>query len=222
MGFDATQLINTFGYLGLVAIIFAESGLFFGLFLPLPGDTLLLSAGLLAARGKLDLWVLLVILPLAAIAGDTVGYWFGKKTGHWLFNRECSRFFQRKHLLAARAFYARHGGKTIVVARFVPLIRTFAPIVAGAADMHYPHFLFFNAAGGILWAAGMTAAGYFLGQSVPDLDRYFLIGVLAVSVISALAAVAHLGKELGPQLRDVLTGRLAVSQCSPDADVVPD
>ncbi len=222
MQFDSTQLINTFGYLGLVAIVFAESGLFFGLFLPLPGDTLLLSAGLLAARGKLDLWVLLMILPLAAVAGDTVGYWFGRKTGHWLFRRECSRFFRRKHLEAARAFYARHGGKTIFVARFVPVIRTFAPIVAGAADMHYGHFVFFNVAGGVVWAMGMTAAGYFLGQSVPNLDQYILIGVLAVFVISALAAAVHLGRTLGPQLRDLLSGKLPLSQCSPDPDAASD
>ena len=129
------QLIISVGYIGVFAIIFAESGLFFGFFLP--GDSLLLTAGLLASRGLLDIWVLLLILPVAAIIGDNVGYWFGKKTGPRIFNRENSRLFKRKNLLAAKAFYEKHGGKTIVIARFMPFIRTFAPIVAGAVEMEY-------------------------------------------------------------------------------------
>ena len=134
---DLVKLIESVGYVGIFAIIFAESGLFFGFFLP--GDSLLLTAGLLASRGLMNIWILIIIVPIAAILGDNVGYWFGKKTGPRIFNRENSRFFKRKNLLAARAFYEKHGGKTIILARFMPFIRTFAPIVAGAVEMDYRH-----------------------------------------------------------------------------------
>jgi membrane-associated protein len=220
MHLDITQLIETVGYAGLVAIVFAESGLFFGFFLP--GDSLLLTAGLLAARGKLDIGVLLVVLPLAAILGDSVGYWFGKKTGPRIFSRDDSLLFRKKNLLAARAFYDRHGGKTIVLARFMPFIRTFAPIVAGATEMHYPRFLLFNVAGALLWGAGVTAAGYYLGQSIPDLDRYFLFVVAVVMVVSALPAMIHVAKEYGPQLRRSLARRLRAGRSRPDAGMMPD
>ena len=193
MGIDLVRLIQTVGYIGVVAIIFAESGLFFGFFLP--GDSLLLTAGLLAAHGDLHLWVLLVTLPLAAILGDNVGYWFGRKAGPAIFKRDNSLLFRRKNLLAAKAFYERHGGKTIVLARFMPFIRTFAPIVAGAAEMHYPRFFTFNVLGGLLWSVGVTLAGYFLGNSIPDIDRYFLIVVALVILISALPALVHMWKE---------------------------
>jgi membrane-associated protein len=142
MHFDLPQIIETVGYIGLFAIVFAESGLFFGFFLP--GDSLLLTAGLLASQGKLDIAILLIALPIAAILGDSVGYWFGKKTGPRIFRREDSLLFRRKNLLAAKTFYERHGGKTIVLARFMPFIRTFAPIVAGAVEMRCSRFLFFN------------------------------------------------------------------------------
>ena len=145
MHFDLVQIIQTVGYIGLFAIVFAESGLFFGFFLP--GDSLLLTAGLLASQGKLDIGVLLVILPVAAILGDNVGYWFGKKTGSRIFSRDESLLFRRKNLLAAQAFYERHGGKTIVLARFMPFIRTFAPIVAGAVEMPFRRFFTFNVVG---------------------------------------------------------------------------
>lgn len=195
MGFDLIRLIQTGGYIGLFAIVFAESGLFFGFFLP--GDSLLLTAGLLAAQGSLHLELLLPLLPVAAILGDNVGYWFGKKTGPAIFRRENSLLFRRKNLLAAKAFYERHGGKTIVLARFMPFIRTFAPIVAGAAEMHYPRFVFFNIFGGLLWAAGVTLVGYFLGNSIPadKLEKYFLAIVLVVIFISALPAMIHVWKE---------------------------
>src|SRR5574341_64996 len=156
------ELIINIGYIGVFVIIFAESGLFFGFFLP--GDSLLLTAGLLASRCLLNIWVLIIIIPIAAILGDNVGYWFGKKTGPRIFNRENSRLFRRKNLLAAKAFYDKHGGKTIVAARFMPFIRTFAPIVAGAVEMEYKRFLLFNLLGGLLWAIGVTLIGYFLGN----------------------------------------------------------
>jgi membrane-associated protein len=206
MHFDLAQIIETVGYIGLFAIVFAESGLFFGFFLP--GDSLLLTAGLLASQGKLDMAILAIILPIAAILGDSVGYWFGKKTGPHIFNRDESLLFRRKNLLAAKAFYDRHGGKTIVMARFMPFIRTFAPIVAGAVEMSYARFLLFNVFGGMLWGVGVTAAGYFLGQSVPDIDRYFLAIVAAVIVVSALPTMIHLAREYGPQLRRRLLVRM--------------
>jgi membrane-associated protein len=195
MGFNLVELIRTVGYVGIIGIIFAESGLFFGFFLP--GDSLLLTAGLLASRGELSLLVLLLTLPPAAVLGDNVGYWFGKKAGPPIFSRDNSLLFRRKNLLAARAFYEKHGGKTIILARFVPFIRTFAPIVAGAAEMQYSRFFFFNLIGGLLWAVGVTLAGYFLGQFFPPevLDRYFLLIILAVIFLSALPTLIHLWKE---------------------------
>jgi membrane-associated protein len=214
MHFDLAQIIETVGYIGLFAIVFAESGLFFGFFLP--GDSLLLTAGLLASQGKLDLALLAIILPIAAILGDSVGYWFGKKTGPRIFSREDSLLFRRKNLLAAKAFYDRHGGKTIVLARFMPFIRTFAPIVAGAVEMNYGRFLLFNVAGGLLWGVGLTAAGYYLGQSVPDIDRSFLAVVAAVIVLSALPTMIHLAKEYGPLLRQRLIGRFGKSAVGPE------
>ena len=200
------QIVQTFGYVGVLAIIFAESGLFFGFFLP--GDSLLLTAGLLAwridpATGQpfLNLWILLISLPIAAILGDNVGYWFGKKTGPRIFNRENSRFFKRKNLLAAKAFYDKHGGKTIVIARFMPFIRTFAPIVAGAVEMQYRRFVFFNFFGGLFWATGVTLVGYgigtFFGATVdPEtLDKYFLLLIIVVIFVSALPAIIHVWRD---------------------------
>ena len=196
MHFDLAELIERAGYVGLFAIVFAESGLFFGFFLP--GDSLLLTAGLLASRGALDVRVLIPLLFVAAVAGDTVGYWFGAKTGPLIFKREESLFFKPQNLLKARAFYDRHGGKTITLARFMPFVRTFAPIVAGAARMHYGRFLFFNVLGGVVWAIGMTLLGYFLGQafgSVEGIDRYFTLLVLAFFFIPGIPTVIHLWRE---------------------------
>ena len=193
MGFDLVKLIETVGYLGLIGIIFAESGLFFGFFLP--GDSLLLTAGLLASHGELEIWTLLLTLPVAAVLGDNVGYWFGKKAGPPIFSRENSLLFRRKNLLAAKAFYEKHGGKTIVLARFMPFIRTFAPIVAGAVQMPYRRFFFFNILGGLLWAVGVTAAGYFLGETIPGIDRYFLLIIVVVIFISALPSLIHVWRE---------------------------
>jgi membrane-associated protein len=194
-GIDLIELIRTIGYIGIIAIIFAESGLFFGFFLP--GDSLLLTAGLLASRGELNLWILLLTLAPAAILGDNVGYWFGKKAGPPIFNRQNSLFFRRENLLAARAFYEKHGGKTITIARFMPFIRTFAPIVAGAVEMEYKRFMVFNLLGGLFWAVGVTLAGYFLGQSIPPevLDKYFLLILVAVVLISASPALIHAWRE---------------------------
>ena len=207
MHFDLAQIIQTVGYIGLFAIVFAESGLFFGFFLP--GDSLLLTAGPVGlARPVGECAVLVLILPVAAILGDGVGYWFGRRTGSRIFNRENSLLFRRKNLLAARAFYDRHGGKTIMLARFMPFIRTFAPIVAGAVEMPYRRFLFFNVTGGLVWGVGVTLAGYFLGQAIADIDRYFLAVVTVVILVSALPALAHLIREYGPTVRRLAAERL--------------
>jgi membrane-associated protein len=195
---DPRHLIAAFGpfaYLGLFAVIFAESGLFFGFFLP--GDSLLLTAGLVAYEGSLSILALVPLLFVAAVLGDNVGYWFGRKAGPPLFSRDESLLFKRKNLLAAKAFYERHGSITIVLARFMPFIRTFAPIVAGAVEMEYRRFMVFNLLGGFLWAAGVTLAGYFLGSLFPPdmLERYFLAIVVAVILISVLPTALHLWKE---------------------------
>lgn len=160
-------LLNWLGvyvYFGLFFIIFAETGLAIGFFLP--GDSLLVVAGLFAAAGKLNLWVMLVTLFIAAVVGDAVGYYSGKKMGKAIFSRPKSRLFNPKHLEKAHAFYEKYGGKTIIIARFVPIVRTFAPIVAGAAEMSYKKFLAYNIFGGLFWVTSMLFAGYFLGGLV--------------------------------------------------------
>jgi len=209
---DPRTLIGTFGYLGLFVIVFAESGLFFGFFLP--GDSLLLTAGLFAYKGELNLWILLPLLFVAAILGDNVGYWFGRKTGPPLFNREGSLLFRRKNLLAARAFYEKHGGKTIILARFMPFIRTFAPIVAGAVEMEYRRFMLFNLVGGLLWAIGVTMAGFGLGSLFPPevLDKYFLLIVIIVIILSVMPTAIHLWKENRQEISAWLKARFAKRQ----------
>jgi len=210
VSFDLIRLIETVGYLGLFAIVFAESGLFFGFFFP--GDSLLLTAGLLASRGTLDLFTLIPILFTAAVLGDTVGYWFGAKTGPRIFRRENSLLFRRKNLLAAQAFYERHGGKTITLARFMPFIRTFAPIVAGAVGMNYRRFLFFNLLGGVAWAIGVTLLGYYLGTAfgtIEGVERYFTLLVLAFFFIPGLPTVIHLWRDNRERVLAWVKGRLA-------------
>ncbi len=192
---DPRTLLETFGYIGLFIIVFAESGLFFGFFLP--GDSLLLTAGLFAAQGVFNIWLLLPIIFVAAVLGDNVGYWFGRKTGPALFNRDDSLLFKRKNLLAAKAFYDKRGGLTLVLARFMPFIRTFAPIVAGAVEMEYRRFMLFNLIGGLLWGIGVTLAGFLLGNMFdPEvLDRYFLIIVVVVVAVSVLPTALHIWKD---------------------------
>jgi membrane-associated protein len=196
MHLDLVQLIETVGYVGLFAIIFAESGLFFGFFLP--GDSLLLTAGLLASRGIMNEFILVPGLFIAAVLGDTVGYWFGAKTGPKIFNRPNSFLFKRENLLKAKAFYEKHGGKTVTLARFIPVVRTFVPIVAGAAEMHYGRFLFFNVFGALAWAVGVTLLGFGLGRafgSIEGVDKYFTLLVLAFFFIPGLPTLIHLWKE---------------------------
>ena len=195
MHWDIVELIRAVGYVGIFSIIFAESGLLFGVFLP--GDSLLFTAGFLASQGLLSLPVLILGCVVAAVSGDAVGYIFGKRVGRRLYARDDSRWFRRKHLLAAEAFYQRHGGKAIIIARFVPIVRTFAPIVAGAANMRYRRFALFNVVGGFLWGLGLPAAGYILGSAIPDVDRYLLPIVAAIVIASVLPNVLHLTREFG-------------------------
>ncbi len=189
------EFIRTVGYVGIFAIIFAESGLLIGFFLP--GDSLLFTAGFLASLNPpvFSLPVLLVGFFLAAVIGDSVGYAFGRRVGVKLFQRENSLLFDKKNILRAQAFYEKHGGKAIVLARFIPIVRTFAPIVAGIGTMHYPRFLAFNLAGGLLWAVGVTLAGYFLGSAIPDIDRYLLPIVILIVLLSVAPAALHLLRE---------------------------
>lgn len=188
--FDLIELIKTVGYLGMFFIVFAESGLFFGFFLP--GDSLLFTAGLLASQGLFNIWLLLLLLVVAAIAGDSAGFWTGRKLGGWLMKQKDTFFFQKHHLLKAQTFYEKHGGKTLILARFIPAIRTFAPIVAGMANMHYNTFLSYNVLGGFLWAIGMTLLGYFLGTVIPDVDKYLLPIIGVIVVVSVIPAVLHM------------------------------
>lgn len=183
------QLISALGLAGVVAIIFAESGLFFGFFLP--GDSLLFTAGLLASQGYLNIWWLAPAATLAAILGDSVGYWFGAKVGPKIFSKEDSLFFHKDHLLKTSEFYERHGKKTIILARFIPIVRTFAPILAGVGKMDYQTFLTYNIIGGLIWGAGLTLAGYFLGVWVPNIDQYLIPIILAIIVVSFIPVIKH-------------------------------
>ena len=178
------DLIRWGGYLVLVVIVFTETGLLVGFFLP--GDSLLITAGLVAAAGGLDIWLLNALLIVAAIVGDSVGYAIGYRTGPRIFRKEESRWFSRRHLIRTREFYERHGGKTIVLARFIPIIRTFAPVVAGVGRMEYRRFLFYNVFGGLGWVVSLTWAGYLLGQTIPNIDRHIHLVVGVVILLSVL------------------------------------
>ncbi len=186
-GVDMVEAIKTIGYVGLFGIVFAETGLFLGFFFP--GDSLLFVAGVLAAQGFFSLPILLIVLFVAAFTGNMVGYWFGAFVGPKIFSREDSLFFRKSHVLKAQAFYDRYGAKTIVLARFLPIVRTFAPIVAGVAKMHYGTFAFFNFIGALLWSVGLTTLAYYLGGLIEDIDRYLLPIVLFIIGASVLPGV---------------------------------
>lgn len=184
---DPIFLITTFGVLGIFAIIFAESGLFFGFFLP--GDSLLFTAGLLASQGYFDFWLLWAGCIFYAILGDSVGYAFGSRVGPALFRREDSRFFKKAYLHKTHAFYEKYGKKTIVLARFVPVVRTFAPILAGVGRMPYRTFFAYNCMGGLLWVTLLAGLGFALGEVVPDIEEYLLPIILLIIVASFLPAL---------------------------------
>ena len=181
---DPTHLINTFGLVGIMTILFAECGLLLGFFLP--GDSLLFTAGLLVAGGLIaPLWLLLLLLPVAAIAGNLVGWWIGRTAGPAVFERPDSRLFKAKHVERARTFFERNGARTIVLARFVPVVRTFATVMAGAARMDFRRFALYSVIGGIAWAAGVTLLGYWLGHVavVRDHVELFIVGIVALSFV---------------------------------------
>src|SRR6478672_9543008 len=184
LSLNPEHLIRTFGTIGLLAIIFAESGLLLGFFLP--GDSLLFTAGLLASQGRMNLAVVVVGCFIAAVVGDQVGYWFGNRVGPALFRRPDSRLFKQENVERARTFFDEHGSKTIVLARFIPVVRTFAPIVAGVSRMHYRTFVTFNVIGAGLWAGGVTMAGYLLGSTIPSIDRYLLPIIALIVAISLI------------------------------------
>ncbi|HEY1371224.1 MAG TPA: VTT domain-containing protein [Candidatus Binatia bacterium] len=185
--YDVETIVRVGGLAALTAIVFVETGLLVGFFLP--GDSLLVTAGIFAARGDLDIVTMAVVLSIAAVAGDTVGYSIGRRTGPKIFKREDSLLFRRKHLLAAQEFYDKYGGFTIVVARFVPIIRTFAPVVAGVAGMHYRRFIAYNVWGGILWVLATTLGGYFLGKTFPNIGESIHMVIAVVIFVSLLPAI---------------------------------
>lgn len=180
--FDLVALVETVGLVGLTLIVFAESGLFFGFFFP--GDSLLFTAGFLASQGLFSVYLLVPLMALAAILGDSVGYWTGKKAGPLLFTRPNSFFFSQKRVEEARLFFGKYGAMSIVFARFIPAVRTFTPIVAGVAEMNYRKFLTYNIVGGLVWGAGFPIAGYFLGALVPNADTYVLPLVVVIIIVS--------------------------------------
>jgi membrane-associated protein len=188
------KLIEAFGTIGLFLIIFAESGLFFGFFLP--GDSLLFTAGVLCAKADSPLWpfpIVVIGVAVAAIAGDQVGYVFGRRVGPSLFRRPDSRLFRQAHVEKARNYFEEHGPKTIFLARFVPIVRTFAPIVAGVGRMEYRTFVTYNVVGGLVWAVGITTLGYLLGEAV-DIDKYLLPVIAVIVLISVIPVALELRK----------------------------
>ncbi len=197
MDFDAQhlrQLVTHLGFWGghltLWAIIFAESGLLVGFFLP--GDSLLFTAGFLASQQFLDIRLLIIGAFIGAVVGDNVGYATGHKFGRKLFHREDSWLFHKKHLVSAQMFYQKHGKKAIVLARFMPIVRTFAPIVAGIGSMNYRTFMVYNLGGGLLWTVGISLLGYFLGKVIPGVDQYLLPAVVLIVIVSVAPSLWHL------------------------------
>jgi membrane-associated protein len=197
---NPTYLVQAAGFIGLVTIIFVETGFFFGFFLP--GDSLLVTAGLLIATGlDRNVYVLGLALNVAAVLGDAVNYWFGRVTGPKIFVRDDSLFFKKKHVERAHEFYVKHGAKTIVLARFMPIVRTFAPLVAGVAKMDYRVFAIYNVIGGTAWIWSMLFTGYFLGRYVPGIDKYIELVIIIVIFLSILPGIVAWWRERRRQKR---------------------
>lgn len=189
---DPVTIIKTVGLVGMLFIVFAESGLFFGFFLP--GDSLLFTAGFLASQNYLNVIVLVWLSFLCAVLGDSTGYWFGQKVGPKIFKKEDSFFFHKRHIERAEKFYEEHGNKTIFLARFIPIVRTFAPIVAGVGRMRYSNFITYNIIGGFVWSFATVYMGYFLGEVVPNPDRYLLPILFVIIIISFLPVISEFYK----------------------------
>jgi membrane-associated protein len=186
---DPINIIKTGSYLGIAAVIFAESGLLIGILFP--GDSLLFAAGLLSGTGVLAFFPLVVLVTLAAILGDSVGYWFGKNVGTNFFNKKDSLLFKQEYLKRTQVFYTKYGGRAVVLARFVPIVRTIVPILAGIGSMKYSTFLSYNILGGILWGVGVTSLGFSLGKIIPNGEDYILPISIAIIVISFLPIVLN-------------------------------
>ncbi len=181
-GLDLPEFIRAIGYLGLFGIVFAETGLLIGFFLP--GDSLLFTAGILAGQGYLNIWLTVLIMISAAIIGDSTGYTIGRRLGPKVFNKDESMLFSKKHIEKAQNYFEKYGALTIIIARFVPIVRTFAPTIAGVGKMSYPKFLFYNILGGVLWVVSITMLGYYFGLKVPDAEKYIIPGVIIIIIIS--------------------------------------
>ncbi len=181
-GFDLPELVRAVGYVGLFGIVFAETGLLIGFFLP--GDSLLFTAGILAGQGYLNIYTTLLVLISAAIIGDSVGYAIGKKLGPKVFKKENSILFNKKHIDKAQAYFDKYGAMTIVIARFVPIVRTFAPTLAGVGKMNYGKFLFYNISGGLFWVLSVTLLGYYLGIKVANIEAFIIPGIIIIVLIS--------------------------------------
>lgn len=186
---NLTHIIESIGLIGVFAIVFAENGLLIGFFLP--GDSLLFTAGFLSSQGFANIWWLKIGVVVASIVGNQVGYVFGQRYGRRLFNKPDSRFFKQEYLREAETFYEKHGSVTIVLARFIPVVRTFAPIVAGVGQMRSTLFLAFNIIGGVFWAAGVTLLGFWLGSKIPGIDKYLLPVIALIVILSVLPGVLH-------------------------------
>jgi membrane-associated protein len=206
-GISVDTIIETGGILLIAAVVFAESGLLIGFFLP--GDTLLFGAGLYASQGDLSLIWLLAAVVIAAILGDNVGYSIGRRTGHRIFKKKDSLLFKHDYIERAERFYERHGGKTIILARFTPIVRTFAPIVAGVGKMPRRRFMAFNVVGGVLWGIGMPLLGYFVGSRIPNLDKYIELVMLIVIVVSVMLAFGHILHE--KENRQIVVDRIKLA-----------
>jgi len=185
--FDPIELIKTVGYLGIFGLVFAESGLMVGFFFP--GDSLLFTAGVLASAGYLDIFIVIPLIFSAAILGDNIGYWIGRKAGEKLFQNDDSFFFRKSYAEKAKEFFAEHGSHAIIIARFIPVMRTFVPVVAGIGKMEYRKFFFFDIIGGIVWGIGLPFAGYYLGSVIPNIDRYLLSIIGVIIFVSVLPMI---------------------------------
>lgn len=197
---NPTNIITTVGTLGVIAVIFIETGLFFGFFFP--GDSLLFTAGFFASQGNLPLMILLFGTFVASVLGDNTGYLFGKKIGPKLFTKEDSLLFNKEHIAKAQHFYEKHGKKTIILARFIPIVRTFAPVVAGIGNMNYRTFFIFNLIGGFVWTWGVVLAGYFFGKIIPDAERYIIPAVAIIIIVSSAPALKQIFIEARKKWRE--------------------
>jgi membrane-associated protein len=217
---DLNNLIETVGYVGIFLIIFAETGLLIGFFLP--GDSLLFTAGFLASQDILNIWILVPVCVIAAIVGDAVGYQLGRRYGRGLFKKPESRLFKPKNLVLAEEFFQKHGGRAIILARFIPFARTFVPIIAGISYMPYRQFASFNVIGALLWGAGIALLGYFLGNTIPSVDRYLLPVIALVIFVSILPSAYHIWKENGAQIKEVTRVQLReiFGKGEPEAPVI--